>query len=219
MSYFVTFVDHWQTLLAGVMALIAGIGTIIGTRCAARQQVNAVKEQNADLRRQHENEFRPICMLVPYDGIDPWYQRRDLLEFCDNDPPNPRFAKLKLKCALRNIGRGPATDLKIMLRLMDKAGVMTEPWEIAPLASGESRGSGGEPLCIPIYFNDESARNDARDSIRMNSWQIFLCYKDIFKKPFHSIHHAATIEAHKYYSPPHTAVRQRWVTICEGDPH
>lgn len=217
--------SDWQTLVAGIMALAAAFATIIVTICAARRQVAAadrqtaaVKEQNADLRRRHEDEFRPICMLVPYDGVDPWYQRRDLLAFCDDDPPNPRFGKLILNCFLRNIGNGPAIDVKIMLRLVDKGGRTTEPWELAPLKSGESRGSEGEPLCIPIYFNDEFARNDVRDSVNINSWQIILCYRNIFKKPFHAIHHAATIESDKYYTSPHIAVRQPWVTFGRGEP-
>lgn len=214
----------WQTLVAGVMALIAALATIIATICATRRQLAAaarqtdvVKEQNADLRRQHEDEFRPICMLVPYDGVDPWYQRRDLLVFDDDDPTNSRFGKLKFNCFLRNIGHGPATDVKILLRLMDKGGRTTEPWELAPLSGGESRGSEREPLCIPIYFDDKFIRNDVRDSINMNSWQLILCYKNIFRKPFHSIHHSATIESDKYHSPPHVAIRQPWVTIGEGD--
>jgi hypothetical protein len=215
----------WQTVVAGIGAVVAAVATIIVTMCSARRQVaaadrqtDAVKEQNADLRRQHEDEFRPICMLVPYDGVDPWYQRRDLLVFGDDDPPNPRFGKLKLNCFLRNIGHGPATDVKIMLRLTDKGGRTTEAWELAPLTGGESRGSGSEPLCIPIYFNDEFARNDVRDSVNMNSWQIILCYRSISRESFHSIHHAATIEAEKYYAPPYVAVRQPWVTFGRGEP-
>jgi hypothetical protein len=214
----------WQTLVAGIMALLAALATIIVTiraaRCqlaAAARQTDAVREQNVDLRRRHEDEFRPICMIVPHDGVDPWYQRRDLLVFGDDDPPNSRFGKLKLNCFLRNVGHGPATDLKIFLRLMDKGGRTTEPWELAPLKGGESRGNESEPLCIPIYFNDEAVRNDVRDSVNMNSWQIILCYKNIFKKPFHSIHHAATIESDMLYAPPYVAVRQPWVTINEGD--
>jgi hypothetical protein len=215
----------WQTLGAGIGAVLAAGATIIVTMCTARRQVaaaelqtDAVKEQNADLRRRHEDEFRPICILVPYDGVDPLYQRRDLLVFGDDDLPNPRFGKLKLNCFLRNVGHGPASDVKIMLRLRDKGGRTTEPWELAPLAGGESRGSDGEPLCIPIHFHDEFEYNDVRDSINMNSWQIILCYRNISGKSFHSIHHAATIETDKYYAPPHVAVRQPWVTFGRGEP-
>lgn len=215
----------WQTLVAGVMALAAGVGTIIATRRATRKQISAanrqteaVKEQNADLRRRHEDGFKPICMLVPYDGIDPLYQRRGLVELCENDPPDTPYAKLSLKCFLRNIGRGPALDVKIALRLMDKAGHITEPpCELAPLAGGESRGKESEPLGIPIHFDDQFACDNARDSIRLNSWQIILRYKDVFGSPFYSVHHSAIIQVDKYYSPPHIAVRQAWVTFGEGD--
>jgi hypothetical protein len=52
----------------------------------------------------------------------------------------------------------------------------------------------------------------------MNSWQVILAYRDIFGRPFHTIHHTNTIEADKYYLPPHIAVRQAWVTFAEGEP-
>ena len=214
----------WQTLIAGTMALAAGIGTIIETRRAAQKQIlatnrqtEAVKEQNADLRQRHEDEFMPVCMLVPHGGGDPWYRRRDLVAFCESDPPDTRYAKFKLKCFLRNIGRGPALDINIALRLMDKAGRITEPWELSPLASGESRGMENEPLSVPIYFNDEFAYNDARDSIKVNSWQIILRYRNVFGTQFYSVHHSATIQGDKYYAPPHIAMRQAWVTFGKGD--
>jgi hypothetical protein len=133
----------WQTLIAGVLALVAAASTIIVTWCitqrqvaAANRQTEAVKAQNVQLKRQHEDEFRPICMLVPYDGIDSWYERKDLLTLCA-EPSNPQSAQFQLKCVLRNIGRGPAVDVKIMLRLLDKAGRLTHSWELAPLDGGE----------------------------------------------------------------------------------
>jgi hypothetical protein len=54
----------WQTLIAGFMALAAGVGAVWITRIPARQQVaaanrqtEAVRQQNAELRRSEEREL------------------------------------------------------------------------------------------------------------------------------------------------------------------
>lgn len=41
------FVDHWQTLIAGILAVIAAIGTIVVTLIAAAMAVKAAREQTA----------------------------------------------------------------------------------------------------------------------------------------------------------------------------
>jgi hypothetical protein len=39
------FFDHWQTLIAGVFALLAGLGTIWVTRSTAKRQIAAAREE------------------------------------------------------------------------------------------------------------------------------------------------------------------------------
>jgi hypothetical protein len=45
-SPFWQFVDHWQTLITGVLALIAGIGTIWATIASAQREIAANQAQS-----------------------------------------------------------------------------------------------------------------------------------------------------------------------------
>jgi hypothetical protein len=44
--------DHWQTLIAGLLALLAGVGTVWGTLIAANRQVKAAQRQTEAMRDQ-----------------------------------------------------------------------------------------------------------------------------------------------------------------------
>ena len=44
-------VDHWQTLITGLLALVAAVGTIIVTNQAANREISAANLQIADARR------------------------------------------------------------------------------------------------------------------------------------------------------------------------
>jgi hypothetical protein len=48
------FIDHWQTLIAGVLALIAGAGTVWGTMKSANRQIAVAQEQTKVAQRQTE---------------------------------------------------------------------------------------------------------------------------------------------------------------------
>jgi hypothetical protein len=37
--------DHWQTLVAGLLALVAAFGTVLGTMIIARRQIAASREE------------------------------------------------------------------------------------------------------------------------------------------------------------------------------
>ena len=46
------FIDHWQTLLAGVLALVAGAGTVWVTIKSANREITAAQEQTKAAQRQ-----------------------------------------------------------------------------------------------------------------------------------------------------------------------
>jgi hypothetical protein len=48
------FIDHWQTLLAGVLALVAGVGTVWATIKSANREIAAAQEQTKVAQRQNE---------------------------------------------------------------------------------------------------------------------------------------------------------------------
>src|SRR6516164_11374331 len=48
------FIDHWQTLLAGVLALVAGAGTVWVTIKSANREITAAQEQTKAAQHQTE---------------------------------------------------------------------------------------------------------------------------------------------------------------------
>jgi hypothetical protein len=65
--------DHWQTLVAGVLALLAGFGTVAATMIIARRQIKAAHE-DADMviaatRAQTEATFRQTETTVRLEDL------------------------------------------------------------------------------------------------------------------------------------------------------
>jgi hypothetical protein len=46
------FIDHWQTLIAGVLALAAGVGAVWATIKSANREIAAAREQTKAAQRQ-----------------------------------------------------------------------------------------------------------------------------------------------------------------------
>lgn len=171
-------------------------------------------------RRLRKDAARPICVLTPYDGVDPRHWRDTLLTV-RTDPPRPGFGIIEIKCILRNIGPGPALNVSLMFRFHDMAGYTTQPWELGPLGTGESRGSESEPLRIPIQF--EPRFNDADfDQVPGKAWELILVYENIFGNSFHSMHPKHPLQMNRLHRLPgdekSTAPMQPWVTLGTGKP-
>jgi len=113
------------------------------------------KHQREDVQRQHQDRFKPICVLMPYNGVDPLNKRGQLIETIDQSPDNPGFGTLAIKCVLRNVGTGPALKLRIKFRFPDMVGWPNEPWELSPLGAGESRGGENAPLLVQYGLIDK----------------------------------------------------------------
>ena len=131
-----------------------------------------------DDERRHRDGLRPICVLTPYDGVDPGPYRRELLAV-DTDPSRPGFGIVEVRCALRNIGPGPALNVRIAFRLFSFGGYETQHCELGPLRAGEIRGSESMPLRVPIQFRSPLADQEFAQ-IPGSSWEIVLTYDDIF---------------------------------------
>lgn len=46
--------------------------------------------------QHHQDEFRPICVFSPFDGMDPRHSRDELLTILNS--PRPGFGKIEIKC-------------------------------------------------------------------------------------------------------------------------
>jgi hypothetical protein len=176
------------------------------------------RQHRKDDARRHQDSFKPICLLTPYDGVDPRHRRDTLLAIAEPQP-NPGFGFVEIRCALRNIGSGPALNVGIMFRFIDMNGYTTQTWELSPLRPGESRGSEAEPLHIPIQFGKHFHQIDFSQVVG-KLWEIVVVYQDMFGNQFYSVHEKRPLQLDKLYHVSGTsdfaARSQPWVTFGTG---
>jgi hypothetical protein len=198
--------DFWTAVGTIAMAVATFVVVLQGRR-----------HRKDDVRR-HEESHKPICLLTPYDGVDPQHWRDTLLAIADSQP-NPGFGVVELKGALRNIGSGPALNVAIRFRFVDMDGYATQAWELSPLRPGESRGSKEEPLRIPIQFGPHFNQADFSQIVG-KLWEIIVVYRDIFGNQFYAVHEKRPLQLDKLYQTAghsdFTAPSQRWVTFGTG---
>jgi hypothetical protein len=197
--------------------LWTAIGTILMAVATFVVVVQGRRHRRDDAQR-HEDSHRPICLLTPYDGVDPRHRRDTLLAMGDTQS-DPGFGVVEIRCALRNIGSGPALNVGIMFRFRDMNGHTTPTWELAPLRPGESRGSEMEPLRVPIQFGARFNQTDF-SLIVGKLWEIVVIYEDIFGNPFYTVHEKRPLQLDKLQqiagAPDFSAPSQPWVTFGKG---
>jgi len=171
-----------------------------------------------DDARRHQDSHKPICLLTPYDGVDPQHRRDTLLAIAEPQP-NPGFGVVEIRCALRNVGSGPALNVGIMFRFLDMNGYTTQSWELSPLRPGESRGSETEPLRIPIQFGSHFNPADFSQIVG-KLWEIIVVYEDMFGNAFYTVHEKRPLQLDRLYqvagSSESAAPSQPWVTFSTG---
>jgi hypothetical protein len=174
----------WEALTGiGTLALA---GATVAVICQTQRQARKTE-------RQHRERFKPICVLAPYDGVDPWNGRQALIETTPPTQQNPAFGTVAIRCVLRNVGCGPAMNLRLSFRSLARNGWQSDPWELSPLGTGESRGGIDAPLTIPLRLHERF--NDADlQSLPGELWEIWLEYEDVFGQAVHSIHRKALFD-------------------------
>ena len=164
--------------------------TGLGTLALALVTVGMIWEaqrQRREAERQHRDQFKPICLLAPYEGLDAWNWRSAVLETTAPTSENPAFGTVALRCALQNVGVGPAMKLRVSFRFLDMNGWTSEPWELSPLGAGETVGSPAAPIKVPFRIHDQFNATDFA-MLMGKPWEILLEYEDVFGRPFHSVH-------------------------------
>jgi hypothetical protein len=168
---------------ANLWSFLIGVGTLalaVATYAIIRQG----KGQALDAERQHRDRLKPICLLKPYDGIDPRSRRRDLIATVESTLENRFAGQVEIRCVLQNVGMGPALHLRIKFWFLGK---FSEPWDLAPLGAGETRGDQAAPLCFPLQSHERLNETDFAH-LTEEPWDIWLEYTDVFGTEFHSIH-------------------------------
>lgn len=131
----------------------------------------------------HQDDFRPVCVLVPEHGVDPGYSRSDILKHGPKDQWHGVYA---IHAALQNVGSGPALHITLEIRFggIDGWGVR---WALSPLAKEGVYGGCGHPLLIPVTFGDRFNATDFQTAPN-SAWEIFIEYQDCFGNVFHTRH-------------------------------
>lgn len=206
--------------LRGLWDTLTGLGTF-ALAVATFVVVFQTRRERRDNDRHHQDSLQPICILTPYDGVDPQHWRDTLLTVSRDASPRLGFGIVELKCALRNIGLGPALNVGIMFRIHDLGGYTTQPWELGPLRAGESRGSENAPLRIPVQF---LAPLEAQDFAQLpgRSWELILVFEDVFGNSFYAMHAKNPLQMNRLYPWPGTsklaAPSQPWARLGKGKP-
>jgi hypothetical protein len=131
-------------------------------------------------KREHQDAFRPICVLVPDVGLDQ-FARRDVVQ-CYEEAGKPGKFYL-VKCAIRNIGGGAALHLRLIVRFSQHPGIQIQS-ELSPIGASQTTAS---PLKISVALHDEFNRMDY-EVAPGEVWELCLVYEDVFGNVFHTKH-------------------------------
>lgn len=158
----------WEALTAaGTIAMAITTGVVIRQNTRQRQEI----------ARQHQDSFRPICILVPDEGQDA-VARRDIVK-CHEEPTNP-FKYLSIKASVKNIGCGPALKLSITVCSLQNP-VLRPQAELEPLGSKQRVES---PIKVQVFENNIGNFQ----AVPGNVWELWLTYEDVFGNIFHTRH-------------------------------
>ena len=150
--------------------------TAIGT-IAMAVTTGIVIRQN---KRHHRDALKPVCVLVPDEGLDT-FARRDVVQHHE-EPNNPTKFFL-VRCAVKNIGGGPAVKLKLTMRFPPNPIAHPEV-EPQPLGAQQSLPS---PIRVPVFLHDNFNTSDYQFAPG-GVWDLWLIYEDIFGNIFHTRH-------------------------------
>lgn len=158
--------------------------TAIGTVAMSAFTYGVIRQN----RQQRQDAARPILLLTPFDGVVP-ANRSALLAPRSTGSMSENAHSYLIHCALNNVGVGPALNVQLQLRFMnrDDYGISRE---LAPLGAGEARGDAQHPLSLPVTLT--TSFNDADFALAAGTgWTMVLEYQDVFGNRFHTLHASA----------------------------
>lgn len=165
-------------------ALLWEAATAIGTVAMSAFTYRVIRQN----RQQRQDAARPILLLTPFDGVVP-ANRAGLLGPSSTVSPSENTHSYQILCALNNVGVGPALQVRLQLRFMnrDDYGISRE---LAPLAAGEARGDAQHPLSLPVTLSISFHETDFALAAG-TGWTMVLEYQDVFGNRFHTLHASA----------------------------
>ena len=131
-------------------------------------------------KRQHQDALRPVCVLVPDEGLDQ-FARRDIVKHYE-EPNNPTKFFL-IHSGVKNIGGGPAVKLRLVMRFSTNPLAKPEV-ELRPLGANQSISS---PIRVPAFLHERFNASDYQIAPG-DVWELWLVYEDVFGNVFHTRH-------------------------------
>lgn len=177
---------NWNAVIAICTAAAAVFTAVMAfyTRVAIKrgQQQFHDAQQRDDAR--HQDAYRPIVVLEPFGGVEA-ESRGHIVAFDSSSHMGDRRL-FKIACVVRNVGVGPALNVRLSFRAMGKPDYGFAQ-ELVPVGAGETQGTTTHALEIWVLptpsFNDADIA-----SASGTGWELVLEYEDVFGNRFHTIH-------------------------------
>lgn len=150
-----------------------------GQRRDTNLHFEATRDQD---KRHHEDAFRPLLVLAQTDPTDA-VNREDTVKTFTVDSEH---GSVVIRCLIRNIGTGPALDVRLHLRSDGRTGFGPSR-EFTPVAAGGEYGDSKDQIDILAYYEKGFNSTDLVNAGK-GLWILVLEYKDIFGNSFHTLH-------------------------------
>jgi hypothetical protein len=168
---------NWTAIWDAATA-IGTIAMAVTTSIVIRQN----KRQRRDMARQHLDAFKPICELVPDKGLAGASVRCDIVQH--HEEPNDPTKFFLVACGVKNIGCGPAMNLRLVMCFSTSQPDPLPHVEIEMLGANQSLSS---PIKVPVFLSDRF--NSSNYQLAPGEvWELWLVYEDIFGNVFHTRH-------------------------------
>jgi hypothetical protein len=181
----------WEALTA-IGTLAAAIATA-WMACYTRKAIKDGQAQRRDADRQfaetrkqankhHQEQFRPLLVVVPSGDGAP----TDRMGFVAISDPNDAVPSIYVKCAVQNIGVGPALNVKLSVRSDGITG-FGPTRELSPIAINGVLVGTDNHFRLPVIYHKGFNMADLCNAPH-GLWSLALEYEDVFGNKFHTLH-------------------------------
>lgn len=153
--------------------------TAIGTLAMAGTTASVIFQN----KRHHRETLRPLCVLEPFSGMDNPMARDQLLSKATLAANLGNF--LFINCSLKNVGKGPAVNVRLGVKFTDMNGLAINK-ELGAIAA-DSCWNDSLPISVPVRVSDSFNKTDF-DMSGNKPWELWLWYDNVFGEQFFTKH-------------------------------
>ena len=177
---------NWNAVIAICTAAAAVFTAVMAfyTRVAIKRSQQQFRDAQQRDDARHQDAYRPVVVLEPFGGVEA-AARVNLVNF-DPSSQMGTLRRFKIACMMRNVGVGPALNVRLSFRAMGEPGYgFTQ--ELVPV--GADKQQGDTTRALDVWVQPTPSFNDADVTLASGtSWELVLEYEDVFGNPFHTIH-------------------------------